>query len=430
VISPELFTQVSASYTSYDFTFAEQPNPFFPDRGLYTSISQMEDVIVKGEAQYLGLSNHALKSGVESTVRSFLSVIDGGAKFDNSFSQNARIRAVDIAAFVQDEITLSQQLSANLGVRATYFSNGNHFRAEPRASLSYKWLEDGAVRAAAAMTHQFVHLLTQGGIALPIETWFPSTSVILPSQALQYVLGVEQYFFDREWLMTIEGYYKKMNNLYEFREGASFTRGIPIETQFTSGSGESYGMEVFINKRFGALTGWVGYTLSWSQRLFPELNGGKPYFTPYDRRHDIQVVTTYNLDSAWEFGATWVYSTGQPIALPAGRSDALQTYFQGNISPFPPTSGVLPITGSSSNLIYAARDSYRMPEYHRLDLSATHKFRWFGLPFQLSMNIYNVYNRTNPLAWQVAVDGRSGKPGIQQISFFPILPTLGLGFKF
>lgn len=431
VMSPEFFTNISLAYTSYDFTFAEQSNPFFPDRGLYNSISQMQDIIGKAEAQYLGMSNHVVKFGVESTFRTFLSVIDGGAKFDNTFTQNERIRAVDAAVFVQDEISISPELTANIGGRATYFSNGNHFRAEPRASLSYKWLEDGYIRASAAMTHQFIHLLAQNGVtAVPIETWFPSTSTVNPSQALQYVVGVEQYFFERELLVTLEGYYKSMNNLYEFREGASFTRGIPLETQFTSGSGESYGMELFVNKRFGALTGWLGYTLSWSQRLFPELNGGKPYFTPYDRRHDVQIVATYALDSTWEFGATWVFSTGQPIALPSSRVGSLERYFLGFSSFFQTPNGVHPSSGAGNNLAYGARDSYRMPDYHRLDLNATHKFRWFGLPFQLSINIFNVYNRANPLAWQVVLAPVTFKPSIQQLSFFPILPTIGLGFRF
>jgi hypothetical protein len=230
----------------------------------------------------------------------------------------------------------------------------------------------------------------------------------------------------------VEGYYKSMRNLYEFRDNATLTTvGAPSADNLTTGTGEAYGVEVFLNKRAGQFTGWIGYTLSWVTRTFPELNNGNTFFPRYDRRHDISIVGQYKLNDSWEFGATWVFGTGQAFTMPSAQYDF------GTISNTSQTGFRTP------QVLYTERNGFRLPDYHRLDLSATHTWTgWFNLPWNLTISVYNAYNRLNPFTWFVNTNpaggagntnlsaNRSVVPQIQQIAIFGILPNLSIGFKF
>jgi hypothetical protein len=242
-------------------------------------------------------------------------------------------------------------------------------------------------------------------------------------------LGAETTIFDNEVLVSVEGYYKSMNNLLEFKENAGFNSILTTREQdLTVGKGESYGMEVFINKQIGSFTGWIGYTLSWTTRQFDELNNGKTYFPRYDSRHDVSVTLNYKLSDSWELGASWVFQSGQAFTMPSGR------YFSvlGNTSPT--SQFVLPNTTrnifSVPYTLFTERNGGRLPAYHRLDVNFTHYFSWFGLPFNLSLNVYNAYNRWNPFTWSLRQNYQTGLPEIVQTTIFPIIPNVSIGFKF
>jgi hypothetical protein len=179
----------------------------------------------------------------------------------------------------------------------------------------------------------------------------------------------------------------------------------------------------------GALTGWIGYTLSWTERTFPELNNGKTYFPRYDRRHDISIVAQYQLNEVWDFGATWTFATGQAFTLPAAQFDLSGL-------------GSTPQSGfNTPRTLFTERNGFRLPDYHRLDLSATYKWTSFGLPWNLTFSVYNAYNRLNPFTWFVNYGGtsstrlipdasRSVTPTVQQIAIFGILPNISVGIRF
>jgi hypothetical protein len=195
--------------------------------------------------------------------------------------------------------------------------------------------------------------------------------------------------------------------------------GLPLEDQFTSGRGESYGMELFLNKRIGNLTGWLGYTLSWTSRTFAELNQGRTFYPRYDRRHDLSLALTYKIGDSWELGATWVYGTGQAFTMPTAKYT------------------VPDLSGSGWTRVaydYSQRNGYRLPAFHKLDLNFAHTFTWVGLPMVFNINIYNAYNRLNPFAQYVTTeyDSATGtnKPVVKQLTLFPFLPTIGLQFSF
>jgi hypothetical protein len=190
-------------------------------------------------------------------------------------------------------------------------------------------------------------------------------------------------------------------------------------------------MEVFINKRLGDFTGWIGYTLSWTTRTFPELNGGKTFFPRYDSRHDTAITLNYKLSEGWEVGAAWVFQSGQAYTMPSG------TYFS-NLSSTTINGGTMlpPIFGNSRfgfpqiGTLTTERNGGRLPAYHRLDVNFSHYFTWFNLPFTLSLNVFNAYNRWNPFVWGFGFNSRTGERELQQVTIFPIIPTVGIGFKF
>lgn len=419
IISPELFTNSSLIYTDYSFNtdIFDKDNP---SNNLKTK-SQIRGWMVRTEAQYFPHQDHKIKSGFEIISHNFQSKFITDilpTEIENPFNTKD-LNSIEAAFFIQDEWKISKLLNSNLGGRLYYFQEANYFAVEPRLSLSYSLTDNSAISLSAATAHQFLHLVVRNDITLPTDLWFPSTSKIKPSKSWQVVLGMEQLINNGEYLISAEFYYKDMKNLLEYKDSAAFSLGIPLEDQFTSGRGVAYGFELFLNKRIGKLTGWIGYTLAWTKRQFDELNNGKWFYPRYDRRHDVSIVLTYELGKRWELGASWVYGTGQAYTMPTG----IYSYQS-------------PIFGDNYGEIkyqYTERNGSRLPAFHKLDLNFIYKFTWFDIPWQLSLNIYNAYNRKNPFAWYVKntydEKGQEHRQ-VKQLTLFPIIPTIGISFKF
>jgi outer membrane cobalamin receptor len=416
--SPELFTNFSLIYTDYSFEskFSQKNNS---SNNFYT-LSKIEDIMARAEAQYFPAEDHIIKLGAESIFHKFISK----ATLDvNEFgiNENKSIDAVESAIYLQDEWNITPLFSANIGARYYYFNSGKYGALEPRVSLSYILTDYLTLKASAAMVNQNLHLVIRNNITLPTDLWFPSTAKVKPSQSTQYVLGTESKLFDGEYLFTVEGYYRSMGNILEYKPDANFSLGIPLEDQFLVGKGEAFGIEVFLNKKVGSFTGWIGYTLAWTHRQFDGLNNGNWFYPRYDRRHDVSVVLSYTLGKDWEFTASWVYGTGQAFTMPVG-----------NYSFTPIGTGD---DGSywNENYQYSDRNGIRLPAYHKLDVNFMYKYEWFGLPFELSLSLYNAYNQKNPFAWYIQNDyipGEGSKNKLKQITLFPIIPSFGISFKF
>ena len=232
---------------------------------------------------------------------------------------------------------------------------------------------------------------------------------------MQYSLGYYRNFFKNLLETSVEAYYKSMQNQIEFKEGAITEDNIKNNTDnnFVFGKGQSYGVEFFIKKSRGNFTGWIGYTLSWTNRKFPDINGGKQFPAKYDRRHDFSLVLTYQIKKKWTISAVWVYNTGDAMTLPVSR------YF---------------IDGNIVNE-YSDRNAFRMPAYHRGDISVTYLLSK-GKHFESSLNlsVYNFYNRKNPyyIYYDIkgSIEDRQLEIKAKQVSLFPILPSLSWNFKF
>jgi hypothetical protein len=422
IVGSSLFTNFSLIYTDYDFSsFIQNSESFGSDNAdNFHSLSRVRDLEARAEAQYSATDRHLIKTGADLTLHSFDA--DASAIFNGDVPTNeTTLKGLEGAVYVQDEWAITPFLLANVGTRLFYFQKGNYWNIEPRASLSYALTDKVTLKAAYSVGHQFLHLISRDDIVLPTDMWFPSTSKIAPGESWQAVAGIETPFLDEEYSASLETYYKSMKNLYQYRDKVQFTLGIPLEDQFTQGRGEAYGAEVFINKRIGAFTGWLGYTLAWTRVTYPELNLGKPFYPSYDRRHDISLVLDYKLGGRWELGAAWVYATGQAITAPVG------------FYAFRPVMGAYITNHLWESKDYSLeRNGYRLPAYHRLDLNFIYNTTVFGLASQLSFNIYNVYDRQNVFSAVIETDYSQAQPRnkLDAYTLFPIIPTVGWNFKF
>ena len=278
---------------------------------------------------------------------------------------------------------------------------------------------------------QYIHLLTNTSIGLPTDLWVPVTDTIKPMKSQQVALG-SVYNLNDMFEISLEGYYKWLEDVISYKPGASYlTTDNDWQKMIATGNGWSYGAELLIRKDMGKLTGWVGYTLSWSWRKFEEVSPDKfPYH--YDRRHDLSIVATYKLNDKVDFGATWVFGTGTAITLPYDKYITLDNYtnFIGGGTP----GGMEPYIQYVDNV--QERNNYRTPNYHRLDLGVNfHKKKKWG-ERTWSVGIYNAYFRQNYFFIFVDYDYEhytgTGQPKkvLKQVSLFPGIPYISYSFKF
>jgi hypothetical protein len=285
---------------------------------------------------------------------------------------------------------------------------------EPRISFSYQIRPNQSIKASYTENNQNFHLAEVGSVSLPTDIWTSSTEDLPPEKARQFTLGYYRNFANNNFETSTEIYYKKLTNQIELKESVVLKMEKEIfEDQFYMGDGRAYGFEFFIKKKTGHFTGWLGYSLSKSQKRIPEINQGKYYNTKYDRRHDLSLTLNYNHNSKWSYSAAFVYATGNTMTLPVGRY-----IIQGNIVND-----------------YGKINSFRMPAYHRLDLSAKYqvvKKKQFESFWTFAL--YNVYGRSNPYFIYFSAKGDLDNYKLdvkaKQISLFPILPSISWNFKF
>jgi hypothetical protein len=310
------------------------------------------------------------------------------------------------------------------GERITYRkgeSIARYHYPEPRLNLLYRLNEASSIKLAYTRTIQYLHLATTSSATFPSDLWLPSSQLVRPGEAQQIALGYFKNFNRNKYEFSIEAYYKTLTNQVEFRPGAQLLLNQNLEGEMIFGSGRAYGIEFFLQKKQGRLTGWLGYTLSRAERTFAQLNQGKSFPFRYDRTHDMSLVVNYTLSPKWEFSGVFVYGTGNALTLPNGR-------FTYNIGYNPVVQE--PILTDVNQ--YTAINDYRMPAYHRLDVSFTYTRRPESKrKFKSSWNfsIYNLYNRYNPFFIYLDADTDTQSVKGRQVFLFPIIPSVTWNFK-
>lgn len=438
VFNQKLFANTSVVYNDYQFSFGAEQNNLEIELA-----SGIRDGSFKFDLDYYPAPDHKLKFGILTTYHKFVPNVVSGRQDSIEFkpaTEDVKY-ALENGLYVQDDWELSEKVSMNYGVRWSRFAqigpytkftrdqyqnkiDSTEYKSfetikgyggfEPRVTLRYSVNESTSIKASVSHNQQFIHLVSNSGTTLPTDLWVPSTFRVQPQLGWLYAAGFFKNFKDNTYETSIEIYYKSMKNQIEFKEGYQPGLTDP-EADFVFGKGWSYGSEFLINKVRGDITGWIGYTLSWTLRKFPQLNEGKTYPAKYDRRHDMSVVATYKLNEKWQFGSVFVYGTGNATTLPE------RFYF---------ISGVL-------TQEYGALNEYRLKPYHRLDLSATYRpvpKKQRKVQSHWVFSVYNVYSRMNPYFIYLDQKGSAFGGDLQieakQVSLFPILPSVTWNFRF
>lgn len=435
LFSEKLFSNFSFIYSKYNYIMESGTSA-----SGFEWTSDLEDFKIKADFNYYPNPNNTIKFGLEAIHHQFN---PGFARSLGDSSDNSlrmpESRALEYAIYLSNEHKLTKRLTANYGLRLSAFQNmgestvynfddsyqkidsttyedwdifNTFYGLEPRLSLNYTLNQRSSIKTSYSRTKQYVHLASNSTAGSPLDVWLPSSPNIEPQLANQVALGYFRNFLNDYYETSVEVYYKDMENQIDFRDHAELMLNPELEGEFRVGDAWSYGAEFLIRKQQGKFTGWISYTLSKAERKIPEINSGRVYSSSYDRPHNLALVGNLELGKRWIIAATWVYATGAPVTFPTGR------YEQGNM--------IIPI--------YSDRNSYRMPDYHRMDLSVTLKGKDNPnkrLHSELNLSIYNVYNRHN--AWMIYFGQDENYPGIttaEKVYVFPIIPSLTWNFTF
>ena len=415
--------------------------------------SGIQDNSLKYDLTYVLNPSNTILIGASFTYHQFTPSALVVEDIDTSLnlSQSVKIHGFEYAVYVEDEINLFKKLKLNPGFRMAMFSvrGKTYYSPEPRISLSYNILPNFAFKASYAMMNQNIHLLSSSSIGLPTDLWIPSTNNIKPQRSQQIAVGLA-YDWKRPALsFSLEGYYKKMDNLIAYKEGTSFlffdylegempsTGKLAWEEHVTTGQGWSYGLEFLIRRTAGKFTGWIGYTLSWTEQQFDELNFGKKFYARYDRRHDVSIVLMYSPTKWLNLSLAWVYATGNAVTLPQSIyyqetiNDALLSYMRNKFQ-IPETTdyyNILPTVNS-----YGERNNVRMNPFHHLDVGVQFFVRSEKWTHIFEVSVYNVYNHKNAFFYYLGYDYDSNtntyETKLKQLCIFPIIPSFSYNFQF
>lgn len=416
--------------------------------------SNLQEFSVKEDLNYFINPKNELEFGYHLTYRRFspgrITPTSDASIFEPVKIQNDY--ALDHALYLGNEQKVTDNLTLSYGVRLSIFQNigesdvyiyedpkdnidinridtvhydnfetiKTYINIEPRFSARYLIDAESSVKLSYNRMVQNTHLISSGTVPIPFNTWSPSNYYLKPQLADQVAVGYFRNFRDNTLEFSVESYYKDIDNVTDFADNAQIFFNRDLSTEFRQGDSWSYGLELMLQKKEGKLTGFASYTLSKTQRKVPGVNLDKPFLANYDRRNVFNIVATYDMNEKWSFGANFTYSTGRPTTVPAGRYEY---------------GGVYQVD------LISERNGYLLPDYHRMDISATltprkNKERKWKSSWVFSL--YNVYSRKNAFTIYTRVkqddDGNIIGDGKEKearlISLFPLLPSVTYNIQF
>jgi hypothetical protein len=441
LISNKLFVNTSLIYSRFNFNILSSDKRFdefgvLLEEARLDYRSMIRDYSLKTDFDFYPGARHKIKFGAQATAHRFVPsalVIKDPFRTDAIDIRTTPINTIEAGAYIEDTWQPFTPLKINAGFRLSAFNTKSktYIRPEPRVSAALKIGNDLSVKASYARMNQYVHLLSNTGMGLPTDLWVPTTDNIPPQQSNQVALGLAKDLEKQGLTFTLEGYYKKMNNIISYKEGASFIRmdgananELDWEDNVTTGKGWSYGTEFMVQKKMGRLSGWVGYTLSWTKWKFADLNFGRTFYPRYDRRHDISVVGIFELNKRITLSVTWVYGTGNALTLPISRFSTFENSFL-----------LRPYSIGNVNTEYGEKNSFRAEAYHRADLAIQYHVKKRKVEQTWELGLYNAYSRKNPFFYEIRQktspsDPNDGINVLTRYSLFPILPSITYNFKF
>lgn len=400
--------------------------------------------------RHAAFKGHLITAGTKYDIQYFtpytdvkrtIETLDTIISSNNIMGENLYLNSLSV--YVEDEIQVIKWLKASLGLRMSFYLAGGKLYSvpEPRARLLFKLSDDISLKASYSRMSQGIHLLSSTNVVSPSDIWVPVTKNMAPMTSNNVTLGVfySPKIGENEIVFSIEGYYKTMNNLLEYLDGASFILGKNWEDKVDVGKGLSYGAEFFAQKEFGKTTGSLSYTWSKSLRKFDNINGGKEFFASNDCRNNVSVTVCHKFGNHFDLSATFVYMTGKRITIPNVLIDGyynltLPLYLRNkDISQVFDNTTLLSSEEkyyllSRSFITYRERNSYKMEDYHRLDISFNwYIFHKFGKS-TINVSVYNVYNHQNP--YKLYVSQINNKYSLKQLCILPIMPSISYTFSF
>ncbi len=456
LFSEKLFSNTTLTYSRYSFytdfgLSASQSNVFGNELVdiNFGYLSGIEDIGGRIDFDYAPNPNHDIKFGASYTHHHFfpgetdLEVMVDFPEMDTSNTDinidtllnfSANINAHEMFFYLEDNVKLSERLKANIGMHIGFYalrddtsqlnnsfvsllSDNNNYSFQPRISVRYLLNENWSIKSSYAKMQQNIHLLSNSSVGFPSDIWVPAIDSVPSQTSQQWAGSVTTQFHNGQFELTLEGYYKTMQDLITYKAGYSNLESTESwdNAVETGGEGESYGAEIFLQKKKGKTTGWIGYTLSWTNRRFDNINFGEWYPYKFDRRHDFSFVISHKFNDNWDIGATWVYGTGNALTFPQAVYLGIPEHTNNNVT---------------SELVesYGQRNSTRLPSYHRLDCAINKhsiKKKWQST---WSLGAYNLYNRKNP--WFAYLDYQNNNRVAKQVSLFPIIPSISYRIQF
>ncbi|GJM31460.1 MAG: TonB-dependent receptor [Saprospiraceae bacterium] len=431
VFNSKLFANTTFTYSDYQYDIENKVTGFSFKIG-----SNIRDINLKSDFYFALNNEHTLRFGGNVTDHQFTvgRLKAGSDDGQINFSAGQDYDGLELGLYVSDDWEVNKRTKINAGLRISGFSNDGTFYTgiEPRLAARFILSDRTSLKASYARMYQYLHLIANAGAALPTDVWYPSTARIKPQTSDQIALGIS-YLMSKDYFLNVETYYKYLQNQLDFVDGAELFANDNLEEEFAIGKGRGYGFEVSVEKKEGRLTGWIGYTLAFIEKgdyktVDPFGNFAQTgYFSPiYDRRHDLSVVSIYEISRRFTLSGTFVYGSGDLRWLAPSRFTLQDVYGAGFESIVPD---------------YRERNNYRLPPYIRLDLGLMiHFFPKWG-ESDLSINIINATDRRNTFfiyfepEFREVTDGGNQieipeKISARQVSLFPILPSISWNFKF
>lgn len=443
LFSKKLFSNFTLLHSKFDYQLGVPEG----SANSFEWIANLKDYGAKADYTYYLNTNNTLRFGLSAIYHNFIPGTARGLGSDALLTEYEveNNNALESAIYISNEQKIGARLIAKYGLRFSHFVNvgestiynydvhylmvdstvyakgeffSPYYGFEPRIGLTYILNELSSIKASYARTRQYIQLAQNSTAGTPMDIWFPSSPNVKPQIADQFALGYFRNFLDNTIETSVEGYYKKTKNAIDFKDHAELLLNRLFEGELRFGEGQAYGLEFLVRYQLSKFSGWVSYTLSRTERKtstpYPEdgINDNKTYPTTYDKPHNVSVVLNYNLSKRILLGATWVYNTGSAVTFPVGRIEYGNKYIP----------------------IFSERNGYRMPDYHRLDVSATllskekpgRKFNW-----DLNFSAYNAYARKNP--WVINFKTSTDNPNetyAEMIYLFSIVPSITFNFRF
>jgi len=432
IVNNKWFSNTSLIYSNFKYKISIKSNETD-----FSITSNITDYNLKQEFQYYPNPDNNIRIGFNTIYHN---IVPGQVESDGATVNDTKLQnryAWENAVYANNDWKMNSRMSFNYGLRLTAFSalgggdfysydaDGNvidttiyakgdivktYFNLEPRLAFTYLLNAVSSVKIAYSRNIQNLHLISNSTTGSPTDLWIPSSNNTMAEIGDQLSLGYYKNLFDDKFELSVETYYKYMQNQVDYRDGADVNANELVEGELLYGLGRAYGLELFFKKRTGKFTGWISYTLSRSERQIDGINNNDWYAARQDRTHDVSLVGIWDVSKKWSLSATWVYYTGNAVTFPSGK------YYVNN----------------SVQYYYTERNGYRMPNYHRLDLSATlYGKKTKKYQSEWNFSLYNAYGRMNAYIIEFRVnESDPSKTEAVQTSLFRWVPSVTYNFRF